>query len=230
MLKHHRSTLRLTSLLGFFANFLALGVVAPEASAAAPAAPAAPTPSPSAAAPGAAPSEASAKGGAPAAPAPVATASLRDIIRASATAVMSGKAPAAALAGLTAERDAAVARADKAEADLATAQASLKSTTAHVTTFCGLLGIEAKDLAGKDTAAVADLFQSRLKSAVTEELGSLGFPAAALPAPSSTATGTGDTVEDLRASINAETDPAKRGALVVKLRAAQAAAKKTRAV
>ena len=202
MLKHRHHLLR-----PFFGS---LGVVAAEGSPAAD-----PVAEPAAAA--------------PAAPAPVAT-SLRAIVAASLAAVKGGRAPAAALAALTAERDAALARATAAEADLASAQASLKSTGTHLSTVCSLLGLETKDITGLEAAAVSALFHDRLQAAVSEGLAGLGFPAAQLPAASASATGSAESIEELRASLNAETDPEKRGELVVKLRAAQAAAKKSRTV
>lgn len=208
----NKTTRRLFSSLGIFAQFLALGIMPAEGSpgagtsaAPAPATPAAPAPAAAAPAPAA-----------PAAAAPAA--SLRDMIRAAAGVVKAGTTPAAALATLTAERDAAAARATAAEADLATARASLTSTTGTLSSVCALLGLDTKELAGKDVAAVSALVQTRIQSAVTEGLANLGFPAAQLPAPDASATATGDSIDDLRAQLNTETDPAKKGALVAKIR------------
>lgn len=223
----NKTTRRLFSILGLLAPIFALGVT-PEpgtpGGGTTAAASTDPTPAPAAGAPAATP---------PAAPAT----SLGAMVRAGLAAIKGGQAPAAALATLTSERDTARTERDQARTELGTAQTALTTAQTALTAartqveaFCGMLGISAADLAGKDKAGIASLIDARVKAAIGEEIATLGFPARELPAASSTATGTGDTVDDIRTSLNAETDPTKRGQLVVKLRAAQAAAKKPRTV
>lgn len=219
---NHRTHRRLFALLGLFAHSAALGITPAEGtpgagSAAAPATPAPPTPAaPAAAAPApAAPAAPVPAAAAPAAPAPT----LRSMVSAAVAAVKGGQAPAAALATITAERDAAVQRATTAEADLATARASLVSAQTAVTAFCRIFGLEAKDLVGKDAAAISALAQNGVNAAIGEQMATLGFPAKDLPTASAAAAAGGDALADIQAQMTETTDPKKLGALAAKANA-----------
>lgn len=209
---YQKRRLALASLLGFFAAPFALGVVAVADASPAPA----PTPAP---APGAAPAAAATP------PAPAASAasagSLRAVIQgalAGAAAARGGSNVAAQLTELRTQLATATTERDQARADLATSQASLTSATTQVSAFCGLLGITAADLAGKDQAACATFLGARIKSAVGEEIAALGFPAAELPAASAAAGG-GEELADIQSQMATTTDPVALGKLAAKANA-----------
>ena len=102
----------------------------------------------------------------------------------------------ASLATVTAERDAATAKLAAvptgdatllaaAQADLATAKASLTSTTAacdeKITAICGALGIPVADAA--DSAKIQSALAAKVAARSTSQLAELGFDAAQLPSP-----------------------------------------------
>ncbi|MDF3056794.1 MAG: hypothetical protein K0R17_1009 [Rariglobus sp.] len=111
------------------------------------------------------------------------------------------------LATVTGERD-------QARTDLATAQSGLKTANEQLSLITGYLGLDAKAFAGKDAEAVTGLIGTAVNGLVTEQLGTLGFPAAELPP--STGSDKADSKEDLHRQFNAITDPNKRAAFYAK--------------
>lgn len=142
---------------------------------------------------------------------------------AGAFASLKGQGPATLAADLKTEREAhAATKATLAQssADLATAQASLKSERAALGTLCGWLGIKAEDVAGKSSAEIHATLATKVNAAAIEQVAGLGFNAKALPAPDATGTGEAKGKGELMREFNAITDPNVRAEFYAKNKAA----------
>lgn len=163
----------------------------------------------------------------PATAPPAAAPGIRAMVASALAVVRGGAQPVAALAG--AQQTVATLQQQLATVnnDLTATRATLLAVQTHLNAFAAYCGITAADLAGKDAAAATELINARLQAVVTEQLGTLGFNAASLPAaPAGGDHGSGSDIDDLRGQINAEKDPQKKGKLVAKLNALKNKTKK----
>ena len=162
---------------------------------------------------------------APAAAAPIAAApiTLGSLLSASMTALRGRNGPAVDLVAarvqigtLTTERDTARADLATATTQLSTATAQLGTATAALDTLCGFLGFKGSELAGKQPGDIIGLVSAKVSLLAGEQIGALGFPAAAIPASAGAGANSGATPAELLAQFNALTDPKARGEFYAK--------------
>lgn len=122
----------------------------------------------------------------------------------------------ATVAQLTSERDQARASLATAQADLATARASLATAGAQVSAFTAFFAIKPDSLAGLTADQLRDTISAAVGAAATAQLGQLGIPAAALPAPDASLGGRKE-IKELMAEYTAMMDrPAEQAAFYTK--------------